>query len=191
MSAAQPSLHVIRGAESVPKPASDLCECWSHRAGCIGRVAIVRSRAKESVVDLNEAIRKHARWKTWFQQAVSAGEPLDVAILAKDNQCDLGKWLYGEAQSLYGMRPSHALCLTRHAAIHVEAAKVAAVLNAQCRDEAQRMLADGRSFSLASSAFILALIELENQAAAERDRLPHAPVREFGIANSRQAGEFC
>ena len=78
-------------------------------------------------MDLNEAIRKHARWKTWFQQAVSAGEPLDVAILAKDNQCDLGKWLYGEAQSLYGMRPSHALCLTRHAAIHVEAARIAAV----------------------------------------------------------------
>ena len=96
---------------------------WLHWVGCIGRVAIVCSRAKESVVDLNEAIRKHARWKTWFQQAVSAGEPLDVAILAKDNQCDLGKWLYGEAQSLYGMRPSHALCLTRHAAIHVEAAK--------------------------------------------------------------------
>ena len=142
-------------------------------------------------MDLNEAIRKHARWKAWFQQAVSDGEPMDAAILAKDNQCDLGKWLYGEAQALYGMRPAHALCLTRHAAIHVEAARIAAVLNAQCRDEAERMMADGLSFSQASSAFILALIELENQAAAERDRLAHEPRREFGVANPQQAGEFC
>ena len=152
---------------------------------------LVRSCAKESVVDLNEAIRKHARWKARFQQAVSAGEPMDAAVLAKDNQCDLGKWLYGEAQALYGMRPAHALCLARHAATHVEAARVAAVLNAQCRDEARRMLADGLSFSQASSAFILALIELENQALAERDRLTHAPMREFAAANPRQAGELC
>lgn len=142
-------------------------------------------------MDLNEAIRQHTRWKARFQQAVWAGEPMDAALLAKDNQCDLGKWLYGQAQARYGMRPAHALCLARHAAIHVEAARVAAVLNAQCRDEAQRMLADGLSFSQASSAFILALIELENQAVAERERLPHAPMREFGAVNPRQAGEFC
>ncbi len=142
-------------------------------------------------MNLNEAIRKHARWKAWFQQAVAAGELMNAAILAKDNQCDLGKWLYGEAQSLYGMRPAHALCLARHAAIHVEAARVAAVLNAQCRDEAERMLAVGLPFSQASSALILALIELENQAAAERDRLAYAPMREFDAAHPRQAGEFC
>jgi methyl-accepting chemotaxis protein len=142
-------------------------------------------------VDLNKAIQQHTRWRAWFQQAVSSGAPMDAAILAKDNQCEMGKWLYGEAQALYGMRTAHTLCLARHAAIHVEAARVAAVLNAQCRDEAQRMLADGRSFSQASSAFILALIELENQAAAERDRLSYAPMHEFRVARPRQAGEFC
>jgi len=122
-------------------------------------------RAKEPVVDPNQAIQKHVQWKLKFQQAVAASRPMDPLVLAKDNQCELGKWLYGEAQALYGTRTAHAQCLVRHAAVHVEAGKIAAVLNAQCKEEAKGMLANGSPFSEASNAFILALIELHNQIA--------------------------
>lgn len=120
-------------------------------------------------MDPNQAIQKHAQWKVGFQRAVLANEPMDVAVLAKDNQCELGKWLYGEAQARYGMRAAHGQCLAHHAAVHVEAAKIAAVLNAQCQNEAEHMLASGSPFLKASTAFILSLIELENQNVTERE----------------------
>ena len=119
-------------------------------------------------MDPNQAIQKHAEWKLRFQQAVSANEPLDARIIAKDNQCELGKWLYGEAQALYRRRKAHAHCLAHHAAFHVEAGKIAAVLNAQCRNEAEHMLTNGSPFAQASMALILALIELQRHSAAER-----------------------
>ena len=123
---------------------------------------------KEPAVDPNQAIQKHAEWKLWFRLAVSANEPLDPRVIAKDNQCELGKWLYGEAQALYRRRKAHAHCLAHHAAFHVEAGKVAAVLNAQCRNEAEHMLINGSPFAEASTALILALIELEGVSAADR-----------------------
>jgi methyl-accepting chemotaxis protein len=113
-------------------------------------------------VDLNEAIQKHAQWKFRFHQALLKNESVDANTISKDNQCELGKWLYGEAKTLYGQRSAHAQCLARHAAFHTEAGKVAGMINAHRNDEAERMLANGLPFSEASRAVAVALIELQN-----------------------------
>ena len=120
-------------------------------------------RTKETPVDLNEAIQKHAQWKFRFRQAMLKSESMDANTIAKDNQCDVGKWLHGEAKSLYGQRAAHKECLARHAAFHVEAGKVATAINARRNDEAERMLAHGSPFSEASKAVSVALIELQNE----------------------------
>jgi methyl-accepting chemotaxis protein len=120
-------------------------------------------RAKETFVDLNEAIQKHAQWKFRFHQALLNNEPMDAGVIAKDNQCELGKWLYGEARALHGQRKAHAQCLARHTAFHAEAGKVAGTINAKRKDEAERMLANGSPFSEASKAVAVALIELQNE----------------------------
>jgi len=114
-------------------------------------------------MDLNEAIQKHAQWKFRFHQALLKKESMDAGVIAKDNQCELGNWLHGEAKTLYGQRKVHAQCLARHADFHTEAGKVAAVVNARRTDEAERMLANGSQFSEASKAVSVALIELQNE----------------------------
>jgi len=114
-------------------------------------------------MDLNEAIQKHAQWKFRFHQALLKNESMDAGVIAKDNQCELGKWLYGDAKTLYGQRQAHAQCLARHADFHTEAGKVAGTINARRKDESERMLANGSPFSEASKAVSVALIELQNE----------------------------
>lgn len=112
-------------------------------------------------MDLCNAIQKHAEWKFKFRNAIHANETLDAAAISKDNNCEVGKWLYGEAKTLYGRRPIHAKCLAAHAAFHVEAGKVAVAVNAKKVDETERMLSAGSGFSEASKKVGVALIELK------------------------------
>lgn len=50
-------------------------------------------------MDLNNAIAKHSEWKTKLRSAITRKETLDASTISKDNCCDLGKWLHGEAKS--------------------------------------------------------------------------------------------
>jgi len=114
-------------------------------------------------VDLNAAIQKHAEWKFKFHNAILSGEPMDASAIAKDNNCKMGKWLHGEARTLYGQKGAYARCLANHAAFHGEAAKVAAAINAKKKDVAEKMLANGSAFSEASKKVAVSIIELKNE----------------------------
>jgi methyl-accepting chemotaxis protein len=118
---------------------------------------------KETTVDLNEAIQKHAQWKFKFRQALLTNQTMDAAAISKDNNCELGKWLHGEAQTLYGHCKAHAKCIKDHAAFHVEAGKLAVAVNAKRKDEAERMLAAGSAFSEVSKIVAVTLIELQHE----------------------------
>ncbi len=113
-------------------------------------------------MDLNMAIQKHAEWKYKLLTAMTKAEPLDVATISKDNCCEVGKWLHGEAKTLYGHLGNYAKCLSAHAAFHAEAGKVAAMINSQRKDEAERMLASGTPYHEASKKVGVAIIELKN-----------------------------
>lgn len=115
-------------------------------------------------MDLNNAIGKHAEWKMKFRNAISKQEQMDATTLAKDNCCDLGKWLYGEAKASFGHLASHAECIKKHATFHVEAAKVASAINAKKYPEAEAMLGGGTSYAQASSAVGVAVIQLKKEA---------------------------
>ncbi|MGA9071275.1 MAG: CZB domain-containing protein [Terracidiphilus sp.] len=113
-------------------------------------------------MDLDNAIQKHAEWKFKFRNALLSGEQLDAAAISRDNNCEFGKWLHGEARSLYGNDNHHAKCLTAHAAFHVEAGKVAAAINAKKTQEAEKMMAPGTPYSEISKRVGIAIIELKN-----------------------------
>jgi methyl-accepting chemotaxis protein len=113
-------------------------------------------------MDLGLAIQKHAEWKYKFRAAMSASEPMDAAAISKDNCCEVGKWLHGEAKDLHGHLASHAKCVAAHAAFHAEAGKVAAVINAKKNDEAEHMLGAGTPYAEASRKVGVAFIELKN-----------------------------
>jgi methyl-accepting chemotaxis protein len=92
-----------------------------------------------------------------------ANEQMDAPAISKDNNCELGKWLHGEARILHGQCKARAKCIHDHAAFHLHAGKIAFAVNAQRKDEAERMLGASSAFSEASKLVGVSLIELQKE----------------------------
>ena len=115
-------------------------------------------------MDLDSAIQKHGEWKIKFRAAISKQESLDAPTISKDNCCELGKWLHGEAKSKFSKLLSYGECISMHAAFHVEAGKVAALINAKKYQEAENAIGAGTTYSSASSAVGVAILKLKKEA---------------------------
>jgi len=115
-------------------------------------------------MDLDTAIQKHAEWKMKFRAAISKHETMDAATIAKDNCCELGKWLHGEAMTKYRNLHSLADCIAQHAAFHIEAGKVAQSINAKKYTEAENMMAGGTSYATVSNLVAGAIMHLKKEA---------------------------
>lgn len=115
-------------------------------------------------MDLESAIGKHAEWKVKLRGAISNKEKLDAATISKDNCCELGKWLHGEAKANFGNLSSYGACVSKHAAFHVEAGRVAAAINAGRFSDAEAMLGSGTPYNTVSSAVGVAIIGLKKEA---------------------------
>ena len=115
-------------------------------------------------MDLDSAIGRHAEWKLKFRSAISKKESMDAETIKKDNCCELGKWLHGEAKTKFGRLTSHAECVQKHAAFHIEAGKVATAINAKKYVEAEAMINAGTTFAEASSALGVAIMRLKKEA---------------------------
>ena len=113
-------------------------------------------------MDLDIAIQKHAQWKFKFRDALHNKEQVDAAAISKDNNCEFGKWLHGDAKAQFGTVGSYAKCVTEHTAFHVEAGKVAVLVNAHKSDEAERLMAAGSAYDQASKRVAVSIIELKN-----------------------------
>ena len=113
-------------------------------------------------MDLDSAIQKHAQWKFKFKDALHSKEHMDAAAISKDNNCEFGKWLHGDAKAQLGKEVSYTECVADHAAFHVEAGKIAAAINAKKPDEAARLMAAGSAFDQASKRVSISIIELKN-----------------------------
>jgi len=115
-------------------------------------------------MDLDQAITKHAEWKIKFRSAISKQETMDASTIAKDNCCELGKWLHGEAKAKFGKLQSYAQCVSKHAEFHTQASKVAQAINAKQYTEAEKMISNGTPYFQASSAVGVAIIALKKEA---------------------------
>ncbi len=115
----------------------------------------------ESGVDLDKALEKHSEWKVKLRTAISKHEKMDVVTISKDNCCEFGKWLHGDAKSRLAHQPSYSECVSKHAAFHVEAGRVATMINAKKYSEAEAMLGSGSAFVSASTAVGVAIMRLK------------------------------
>lgn len=116
-------------------------------------------------MNLDSAIQKHMDWKVKFRTAISKQEQMDAVTIAKDNCCELGKWLHGEGKTQCSGLASYATTLSKHAAFHVEAGKVASAINAQKYTEAEAMLNGSSAFTTVSGEVGVALMRLKKEAA--------------------------
>jgi methyl-accepting chemotaxis protein len=128
-------------------------------------------------IDLDKALEKHSEWKVKLRAAISKHEEMDVITISKDNCCDFGKWLHGNAKSQLGHRASYSECLSKHAAFHVEAGKIAAVINAKKFSEAQAMLGTGSAFVSASTAVGVAIMRLKKDVRIPSSTAAASPIK--------------
>lgn len=115
-------------------------------------------------MDLQEAIRAHSDWKTKLRGAISTKSTLDVATIARDDCCMLGKWLHGESRPMYGPLSSHIACVKKHAVFHKEAAKIAGTINEKRYADAEKMLEIGGAYATASNEVVFAIGALKREA---------------------------
>jgi len=115
-------------------------------------------------MNLDEAIAAHVKWKlrlTRFIEGKTA-EKLSSTTIAKDNLCDLGKWIHGEGAKLKAV-PHYRDLVKKHANFHLCAAEV--VKKAESGDKAAAKSALGGSFASASKETIEAVMKLKKEVA--------------------------
>ena len=117
-------------------------------------------------MDFDSALAAHQEWKVKLRGAISGKSQLDAATIAKDDCCELGKWLRGEAKPKLGALPVYRECVETHAAFHREAGKVAVLINAGKYAEAESALGVGTPYSLASSKIATAIVQMRRKTAA-------------------------
>lgn len=115
-------------------------------------------------MNLDIALAKHAEWKLKFRSAISKQEKMDATSIAKDNCCDFGKWLHGEAKTQYSALTGYKDCVSKHAEFHKEAGKVASVINSGKYSEADAMLGAGSAYTHSSNAVGASIMRLKREA---------------------------
>ena len=81
---------------------------------------------KDKKLDFMAAIEAHVRWKVRLEAylAGTSEEKLVAETVARDDQCILGKWIYGQAGELYHSHPRFEKMKQMHADFHETAGEV-------------------------------------------------------------------
>lgn len=129
----------------------------------------MNNKYKTSVADSDLLVASHVRWKLKLAIAIANNETLDVTTIARDDCCVLGKWLHGtDTYARISHLQSYSECMKKHAKFHLEASKVAELVNAKQYDVAQHLLNnDASDFNQASDDVVSSIFKLEKEANSE------------------------
>jgi hypothetical protein len=98
------------------------------------------------IMNFSAAIRTHANWRlrlsTYCQGSLK--EAIDIRTPAKDNDCELGKWLYGEGQK-YASDSMFRELISAHSAFHRSAAAIATMAQSGRQKDAEALLNSNES----------------------------------------------
>jgi methyl-accepting chemotaxis protein len=116
-------------------------------------------------MDFDSAIQAHTNWKLRLFSACkgSSKEKIDARTVEKDNVCELGKWLHGDAQKNVGS-PALETLLQAHAAFHRTAAGLAVMIERGPNSAAETALnSPGSEFNKLSRQVVGQLAGLRDQ----------------------------
>jgi methyl-accepting chemotaxis protein len=108
-------------------------------------------------LDFDKVITAHAQWKTKFRAAISQQEQLKAETIARDDACELGKWIYSEGKAALGQSSEFAKLVSEHKHFHHSAGDVAQVINQRRFDAATDMIGPRSAFTTASNRVIATL----------------------------------
>ena len=115
-------------------------------------------------MNFDDAIAAHIKWKVRLTQFIdgTSGEQLRSDIVCKDNQCDLGKWIYGDGSQFSG-KPHYKDLVSKHANFHRCAADVVKRVESSDKQGAKSLLSG--PFAIASKETVTAIMELKKESA--------------------------
>lgn len=126
---------------------------------------------EEEAAGLNfrSAIEAHQKWKARLQAVIDARsvENLEVAVVSRDDQCVLGKWIHGDGQMQFGNHELFNELLTDHASFHQCAGSVLALAQFGKKAEAQEALRFG-DYARVSRKVVVGLAKMYTQASVRR-----------------------
>jgi Chemoreceptor zinc-binding domain len=111
-------------------------------------------------LDVISAINAHVQWKMRLEKYLdgTSEEKLDSKVVCLDNQCKLGKWIYGSATEHFQDDESLDNLRDEHAKFHIYAGRIVDFVHAKDMDAAKDLL-DG-DYKFASRKVVFALSEL-------------------------------
>jgi len=101
-------------------------------------------------IDFMAAIEAHVRWKVRLENYIdgTTTEKLDVEVVGMDNQCPLGKWIYGIGGDQYSANPLFQEIREIHADFHKCSAGIMRQSDAGDKEGAAEALRRGEHFKL-------------------------------------------
>jgi methyl-accepting chemotaxis protein len=128
------------------------------------RLAITNQSAstKPGTTHFDEAIAAHIKWKIRLGQFIdgTSTEKLDSAVVCKDNQCALGKWIYGDGEN-YKTALHYGDLLDKHANFHRCAGDVVRKVETNDKTGARSILAG--EFAGAAKETVTAIMALKSE----------------------------
>ncbi|TSE30191.1 methyl-accepting chemotaxis protein [Tepidimonas taiwanensis] len=119
------------------------------------------AKSDPNQLDFDSAIKAHQQWRIKLRNAILKGEKLDVATIRRDDCCAVGKWIYGEGGRRYGNLPLFSTLVEQHKTFHLETGRVAELINAGKKEEADRLLQGESAFIRAGRAVVDTLQKLK------------------------------
>ncbi|MDJ0863792.1 MAG: CZB domain-containing protein [Gammaproteobacteria bacterium] len=97
-------------------------------ASLIDRAVSSLDQKEVAGLDFKGAIDAHMKWKGRLNRycAGTSSEALDAGVVAQDDQCVLGKWIYGEGLASYGGEQLFKELKAVHARFHASAGQIVA-----------------------------------------------------------------
>jgi methyl-accepting chemotaxis protein len=113
----------------------------------------------KNICDSGDLIKSHAKWKMKLAVAIACKEKLKVGVISDDGCCTVGKWLHKkDTYSKFSHLQSYLDCMAKHTEFHIEAGKLAKLINAKKYEDALQLLDSNTSdFNHASDEVILSI----------------------------------
>ncbi len=105
----------------------------------------IRDEAVIQGLDFVAAIEAHRKWKqrlTAYAEGNST-ESLDHTVICRDDQCALGKWIYGQGAKHTGHLPLFHQLKAKHAQFHISASQVVELVQNAQQDAAMELILHG------------------------------------------------
>jgi hypothetical protein len=128
----------------------------------------MRSLIQKSILELkmnfDQAIACHVQWKAKLSAYLNHPDhSLNAGDIAKDDRCDLGKWLRGEGQK-FAKLPEFARLVADHAHFHSAAADIVKKADTGVAVNEEVALGSKSEYAAASNAVVTSLMRMKKAA---------------------------